>query len=58
MPHESTWPGDRDRLEHMLESAREAMSFVAGRQRAELDSNRMLLRAVVQCIQAIGEAAA
>jgi uncharacterized protein with HEPN domain len=41
----------------MLESAREAISFVAGRQRRDLEEDRMLLRAVVQCIQVIGEAA-
>ncbi len=42
----------------MLESSREAMGFVAGRQRADLDGNRQLQLALVRCIEVIGEAAA
>ncbi len=50
--------GDRERLEHMLRAAREAMAFATGRNRADLDRDRMLLRALVNCVQEIGEAAA
>ncbi len=50
-------PEDRVRLRHMVEAARDVQAFVAGRQRAELDSNRMLLLAVVRAIEIIGEAA-
>lgn len=50
-------PEDRIRLRHMAEAARDVLSFVAGRQRSDLDSNRMLLLAVVRAIEIIGEAA-
>lgn len=50
-------PEDRIRLRHMVEAARDVQAFVTGRQRAELDSNRMLLLAVVRAIEIIGEAA-
>ncbi len=49
---------DRTRLVHMLEAARQAVGFVAGRQRGELDTDHMLRRAVKDCVQEIGEAAA
>jgi uncharacterized protein with HEPN domain len=48
---------DETRLHHILDAAREALSFVAGRQPAELDSDRMLYRAIVSCLAEIGEAA-
>jgi uncharacterized protein with HEPN domain len=41
----------------MLEAAREAMSFVEGRSRADLDENRILFLALVRNMQIIGEAA-
>lgn len=43
-------PEDRVRLRHMAEAARDVQVFVTGRQRSELDSNRMLLLAVVRAI--------
>lgn len=46
------------RVQHMLDAAREAMRFVEGRKREELDTDAMLRRAVKDCIQEIGEAAA
>jgi len=49
---------DRERLRHMLEAARDAVAFVQGRTRADLDRDRMLLHALVHCVQLIGEAAA
>ncbi len=49
---------DRIRLEHMLEAARDARRFMQGRSRPDLDADAMLLRAVTNAIQEIGEAAA
>lgn len=46
------------RLRHMLEAAEQALGFTAGRARADLDADPMLRRAVVHCLQEIGEAAA
>jgi len=45
------------RLRHMLEAAREAISFLHGRSRKDLERNRMLALALVRCIEVIGEAA-
>jgi uncharacterized protein with HEPN domain len=50
-------PTDDDRLQHILEAARDATDFAQGRTRADLDHDRMLRRALVQCVQVIGEAA-
>lgn len=50
--------GDRDRFEHMLEAARDAIAFVQGRKREDLDHDALLRRGVVNCVQVIGEAAA
>lgn len=48
---------DRVRLRHMIDAAESALQFIAGRQRAELDEDRMLLFALVRAIEIIGEAA-
>jgi uncharacterized protein with HEPN domain len=48
---------DAIRLRHMLDAAREALSFVAGKRRAELDVHRMLALSLVKSIEIIGEAA-
>lgn len=42
----------------MLEAARDASQFVVGRSRADLDTDAMLLRALTNAVQEIGEAAA
>ena len=34
---------DRTRLRHMLDAANDAIQFAAGRHRADLDDDRMLL---------------
>jgi uncharacterized protein with HEPN domain len=48
---------DRLRLSHMIDAAESVLSFMAGRQRSDLDDDRMLLFAVVRAIEVIGEAA-
>lgn len=48
---------DRVRLLHMRDAAEAVVEFVQGRHRADLDSDRMLLFAVVRAIEVIGEAA-
>jgi uncharacterized protein with HEPN domain len=50
-------PEDRIRLKHMVEAASDAAQFIAGRKRADLDTDRMLLFALIRCIEIIGEAA-
>ena len=44
-------------LEQMLEHAREALSFIEGKTRADLDSDRLLTLALVRLMEVIGEAA-
>lgn len=53
-------PPDRDRIRllHMLEHAREAMQLVAGRNRSDLDTDRVLNLALVRLLEIVGEAAA
>ncbi len=46
------------RLQHMLDAGREALSFVEGRSRGDLDRDRMLVLSLIAEIQIIGEAAA
>lgn len=48
---------DRVRLLHMLDAADEARGFLEGRSRADLDRDSMLLRALVNCLEVVGEAA-
>ncbi len=48
---------DRVRLQHMLDAGQEALAFVENRERNDLYQNRMLLLALVKCIEIIGEAA-
>ena len=45
---------DLIRLRHMLDAAREAMSFAEGRKRADLDSDRMPVLSLVKAIEIIG----
>ena len=49
-------PTERDRLSHVLEAAVDVMEFCTGRSRADLDHDRMLRRALIQCLEVIGEA--
>ena len=45
------------RLRHILDAAREAISFTKGKTRSDLNSDRMLVLALVKDIEIIGEAA-
>lgn len=47
---------DSVRLRHMLDAAREAVAFGAGRKREDLETNRVLALALARCIEIIGEA--
>jgi len=48
---------DRIRLQHIFDSAQEAISFVHGRKRPELSNDRMLVLSLIKCLELIGEAA-
>jgi uncharacterized protein with HEPN domain len=50
--------GDEVRLRHMLDAAKEAVSFAEGRTRASLEKDRIFELALVKAIEIIGEAAA
>jgi len=45
------------RLRHMLDAAREALSFSKNKTRNDLDSDRMLALSIIKSIEIIGEAA-
>jgi uncharacterized protein with HEPN domain len=51
-------PEDRTRIVHMIEAAEAVAEFVSGRARVDLDTDRMLLFAVIRAIEVFGEAAA
>jgi len=48
---------DLIRLQHMLDAAKEALSFAKNRTRANLYADRMLALSIVKSIEIIGEAA-
>ena len=48
---------DDVRLRHMLDAAKEAQSFMKGKNRGDLDANRMLVLSVLRLVEVIGEAA-
>ena len=50
-------PEDRVRVQHMMDAARQAMSFARGRSRQALEADVMLARALMHAILEIGEAA-
>lgn len=45
------------RLNDMLDHSREAVAFVAGKSRADLDADRLLSLGLVRLLEIIGEAA-
>jgi uncharacterized protein with HEPN domain len=51
-------PEDRTRILHMIEAADAVSRFVAGRSRADLEGDLMLLFALVRAVEVFGEAAA
>lgn len=50
-------PEDRVRVLHMLEAANAVADFIAGRDRAALNTDRMLLFALARAVEVLGEAA-
>jgi uncharacterized protein with HEPN domain len=48
---------DLIRIRHMLDSAREAISFIKGRKRKDLDKDRMLELSLIKSVEIMGEAA-
>jgi uncharacterized protein with HEPN domain len=45
------------RVRHMLDSSQEAMSFANGKNRGDLETDRMLALSIVKSIEIVGEAA-
>ena len=50
-------PVDEVRLRHMRDAANDAMAFVKGKARADLESDRLLVLGLMKAIEIIGEAA-
>jgi uncharacterized protein with HEPN domain len=50
-------PDDLTRIRHMFEAAENAQHFISGKNRTDLDTDPMLLFALVRAIEIIGEAA-
>ena len=48
---------DLVRVRHMLDAAKEVLSFAKNKSREDLDSDRMLVLSIVKSIEIIGEAA-
>ncbi|HIK11733.1 MAG TPA: DUF86 domain-containing protein [Oscillatoriaceae cyanobacterium M33_DOE_052] len=47
---------NRTRMLHILDAARDAVSFAENRTRNDLDTDKMLSLALVRCLEIIGEA--
>jgi uncharacterized protein with HEPN domain len=50
-------PEDRIRVRHMLDAIESALKFIDGRSRQDLDSDLLLVFALVRAIEVVGEAA-
>ena len=48
---------DDARLLHIREASEQALDFVSGYSRPDFDTNRMLVFALVKCVEIVGEAA-
>ena len=48
---------DNIRLQHMLDSATEAVGYTVKREQKELETDRQLTHSLVRCVEIIGEAA-
>jgi len=53
-----TQHNDIIRLRHMLDHAKEAVELIAGRERTELQHNRILELALIRLVEIVGEASA
>lgn len=51
-------PDDRWRIQHMIDAAEQALTFIRGRDRADLDGDAMLRLALTRAVEIVGEAAA
>ena len=50
-------PADAVRVRHMIDAIEAARRFAAGRDRSHLDTDQMLLFALVRAVEIVGEAA-
>lgn len=50
-------PDDRWRVRHMIEAAEQALAFIQGRARPDLDADAMLRFALMRAVEVVGEAA-
>ena len=50
-------PDDRWRIQHMIEAAEQALAFIEGRERVDLDRDQMLQLALMRAVEIVGEAA-
>lgn len=57
MPHKKTTGSDTIRVKHMIDAAKEALSFIKGKSRQDLDRDRKLVLSLIKEIEIIGEAA-
>jgi len=53
-----TQHNDMIRLQHMLDHAKEAVALIAGKDRAELQHDRVLELALIRLVEIVGEASA
>ena len=53
-----TQHNDMIRLQHMLDHAKEAIELIAGKDKAELQRDRVLELALIRLIEIVGEACA
>lgn len=49
---------DETRFLHMLESSRDALNFIEGKNQSNFSHDRILVLALIKCIEIVGEAAA
>src|ERR1019366_2722205 len=56
-PRVSMPTNDLVRVRHIMDAARQALAFMRGRSRADLDQDAMLSLALVRLLEIIGEAA-
>lgn len=57
MPREKAKPDDPTRLKHIIDAAKESLSFIEGKTKKDVEKNRQLALSLVKEIEIIGEAA-